>query len=283
MGRTLRVATVVLAIAIGIGLGVAGLDAAAQEDEESVAEPEEIEMPPECVNRTPKKVRDQYRECTDENEAACAVWDPPKSSQCEAELHRSEGVDVGYDYFGQSDCRTNDRSVAVSMIVIHNGDNARGNAETWKCRRGAAHYTINRDGTLHQHVGEERVAWHAKKVNPKSIGIELQILRGHGGSCNNLKGEKLATAAAKAGVSESDIIVELCQPTAEQYASLRTLIADIKTRHTIDEIVGHCEVEVPSGHGDPRAFDWSEIGLSNTDKHEIVDNNKTACAWYHIH
>ena len=266
---------------VALVLGIPALpapEAAAQDEDEVV-----IEMPPECVNRTPVKVRDQYRECTGENEAACAVWNPPMSSQCEAELYRSEGVAVDYTYFGQSDCRSNGRKGDVSTIVVHNGDSARGNDETWKCRKGAAHYTIDRDGAIHQHVGEERVAWHAGSANATSIGIELQILRGYGSSCNSIRGKKLAEAAQGKGVNESDIIVELCSPTAEQYASLRTLIADIRTRHTIEDVVGHCEVESPGGHADPRAFDWSEIGMSNEDKRAYVDSHSTGCTWYHLH
>ncbi len=264
-------------------LCVLGLAGPAPAQVEEAEDQDVIEMPPMCIDRTPVVKSAQYRECTGEHEAACAVWDPPRSSQCEAELKRSDGVAVRYDYFGQSDCRTSDRAKAVTRIVIHNGDHARGNAETWKCRRGAAHYTVERDGAIYQHVGEERVAWHAKSANPDSIGIELQILRGHGSSCNSIRGKQLADAAKKNGVEESDVIVELCQPTAEQYASLRTLIADIETRHAIDDVIGHCEVEPPSGHADPRAFDWSEIGRSNEDKRAFVAANTTACAWYHIH
>lgn len=278
-----RIARVVLVALLAAGL--VGPELAAQEEaEEAQAEDEEvIEMPPECVNRTPRQTSPQYRECTGDGEAVCAVWNPPKSSQCEAELQRSEGVEVSYQYFGQSDCRSSDRSQDVKRLVIHNGDNARGNTETWKCRRGAAHYTIDRDGSIFQHIGEERVAWHASRANPDSIGIELQILRGYGSSCNSIRGKQLADAAAKKGVEQGEIIRELCEPTAEQYASLRTLIADIRTRHEIDDIVGHCEVEKPSGHADPRAFDWSEIGMSNADKQGFVEANSTACAWYHLH
>src|SRR5262245_38496287 len=84
-------------------LGLAGPALAQDDEEENV-----IEMPPMCVNRTPVKKSEPYKECTGEGEKVCAVWDPPKSSQCEAELNRSEGVTVHYDYFGQADCRSSD-------------------------------------------------------------------------------------------------------------------------------------------------------------------------------
>jgi len=171
------------------------------------------------------------------------------------------------------------------MIVLHNGDHARGNTRTWMCRKASSHYTINRDGKVYQHVGEERVAWHAGRVNRKSIGIELQIRRGYGSSCNSLIGKKLEQVARKNGLRSRDIIRELCGPTAAQYDALRTLIADIKTRHPIAEggIVGHCEVVKPNGHGDPRAFDWRRIGISNESKRGYVETHETACNWYNLY
>jgi hypothetical protein len=108
--------------------------------------------------------------------------------------------------------------------VIHNGDHARGNDHNWKCRKSAAHYTIDRDGSIYQHIGEERAAWHAGSVNHRSIGIELQIQRGYGSSCNSLTGRALARAAEREGRSEGDIVRELCAPTLSQYLALQARV-----------------------------------------------------------
>ncbi len=37
----------------------------------------------------------------------------------------------------------------------------------------SGHYYIDRDGTIHQYVGADRIAHHVRGYNPRSIGIEL--------------------------------------------------------------------------------------------------------------
>ncbi len=266
-------------------LGLPALDVRAQEDDEWDEELEEFEFEPECSQGEPRKTGDVHRSCGTKGKT-CAVWRPSKSDSCTAMENRSPGVEVHYDYFGDTDCRTSRRrDEEIDMIVLHNGDHARGNTRTWQCRPAAAHYTINRDGKIYQHVGEELSAWHAGSTaaNRRSIGIELQTLRGHGSSCNSLRGRRLSDVAEKEGVGEADIIVELCGPTFQQYSSLSSLIDDIRSRHDVTEIVGHCELVGPGGHGDPRAFDWSQILMSNADKQEFAESHETACGWYHIY
>lgn len=206
-------------------------------------------------------------------------------------------VPVDFTYFGKNDCRANytRNGTKVTMIVIHNGDSAKSNKSIWECRYAASHYTIDRDGKIYQHIGEERIAPHAGKkkkskgpnVNKRSIGIELQILRGWKGkkslgSCNS----NTEIMAAKMGMSQEAVVRQLCTPTPEQYASLRTLIEDIQSRHPISEdgIIGHCEVHPQKNqHGDPRAFDWRQIGLSNEKKLEYIRKNPNYCGWYHLY
>ena len=251
---------------------------------EAGAEESPEELPGDlCVTPEPRKLGRSHRSCDGKYEGPCAVWDPPLSDLCGAQWGRL-GVEIDYRYFGQVDCRSSARKEEVSMIVIHNGDHARGNDYNWKCRKSAAHYTIDRDGTVYQHIGEERAAWHAKQVNHKSIGIELQILRGYGSSCNSLTGKALTRVAEREGKSEGEIVRELCAPTFEQYLALRGLIADIRSRHTVaeEDVVGHCEVDRPGGHADPRALDWGYLDLSNEDKLAKVESSDNACTWYHL-
>jgi N-acetylmuramoyl-L-alanine amidase len=197
---------------------------------------------------------------------------------------------IDFSYFGKNDCRTNrsprKKNQPVTKIVIHNGDNAKANQGNWKCRISASHYTIDRDGKIYQHVGEERIAWHVKRNNTNSIGIELQILpawksKKSLGSCNGID-KKMAK---KMGMSQEALVRKLCAPTLEQYRAIKALIADIKSRHPISKngVVGHCELVRRGGHGDPRAFDWKQIWLSNIQKMNFVKTNNTACSWYHLY
>jgi N-acetyl-anhydromuramyl-L-alanine amidase AmpD len=238
-----------------------------------------------CQKKPAKQVTSSTRSCSAGGKtSACAGFDPPKSDGCAAQANRSAGVDVRYDYFGNVDCRSSDRKRAVDMVVIHNGDSARGNDSNWQCRTSAAHYTIDRDGQIYQHIGEERAAWHAGAVNDRSIGIELQIRRKYGHSCNQLSGSTLAKIATREGLDPEDVVAEMCGPTPAQYQSLRKLLKDIASRHEVapENIVGHCEVVGPSGHADPRAFDWEAIGLSNAQKRTKVAAGKNACSMYHF-
>ena len=245
-----------------------------------------MEMEEDCLNLRPKQISRRARKCN--SGKACRVWDPPLSNRCKAMGQRKATID--YSYFGKTDCRTNRsprrKNQKVTKIVLHNGDRAKANKKNWECRPATAHYTIDRDGKIYQHVGEERIAWHVKGSNTNSIGIELQILRAWKGkkslgSCNSID----KTMAKKMGMSQEALVRQLCAPTPEQYRALKGLIADIKSRHPVpaEGVVGHCELVRRGGHGDPRAFDWEKIDLSNTQKLNFVKTNNTACSWYHLY
>ena len=188
---------------------------------------------------------------------------------------------------------------SVQKIVIHNGGfTANGNQETWykSClykkspdvipdkekydKKGelkkyslvGAHYTIDRGGTIYQHVAEGCVVYHAPGGNDAGIGIELNISKDENGrSCNSL-----------VKPSAKDVHTA-CDPTQAQYDSLKKLIDDIHTRHSIplniNTVKGHCELVGPSGHGDPRAFDWTQLklGFTNEEKKSVAGG---ACSWY---
>ena len=171
------------------------------------------------------------------------------------------------------------------MIVIHNGGrSATANARTWQCRLASAHYTIERTGKVFQHIGEERVAYHAIAVNNTAIGIELNHARKP--SCNTLgdgypEFVKLTPARRQARIDVA------CSPTAEQYQALKNLINNIVKRTSVifDEahVVSHCEVDPPSNaHRDPRGFDWNRIGLSNEVKRAALKRGKHSCDSYHF-
>jgi N-acetyl-anhydromuramyl-L-alanine amidase AmpD len=175
---------------------------------------------------------------------------------------------------------------SISLVVIHNGGTtAAQNVINWQCTQGtAAHYSIQRDGRIFQHIGEERLAAHARGVNLQSIGIELNRSTFKGKSCNALSENRpplkdLTEAARFAAFAEA------CAPTAEQYASLKSLLTAIasRTRVLLDEehVVGHCEVGT-STHQDPRAFDWAQIGLSNDTKRSRQAAGRRKCGKYFL-
>ncbi|MDO8621648.1 MAG: peptidoglycan recognition family protein [bacterium] len=183
---------------------------------------------------------------------------------------------INFSLFGQVDFRIRYKREPrdIRRIVIHNGGyTAAGNNSTWLTRAAAAHYTIQRDGTIFQHLGEEAQAPHAPGANKDGIGIELNIGKHGTKSCNSLKQSDGAAA-----------VLAACSPTAAQYASLNALITDIiartSVRMNIEQIIGHCEASGAGGHTDPRAFDWSRIGLSNTAKKQRLANTPNACSWY---
>ena len=223
-----------------------------------------------CARRTPVKVADQSRSCSAQKAKAkgkkkgksteCAQYSPPLSDQCQAEAQRSTGIDIDYSVFGQADCRSGKRTRSVKRIVLHNGGTGAANNRTWQCRRASSHYTVNRDGTIVQHIGEERTAWHAAGANADSIGIELETKvnkRGRATACNALDWKKALSLAKREGLAAGDIVADHCAPSHAQTNALRQLIKDIKARHNIQDIIGHCEVDA---RHDPRAFDWRSIG-----------------------
>ncbi len=207
------------------------------------------------------------------NDAAKIAKGRCTSDKVLAKKGRTAAVDND-SLFGLVDFRSyGKRSLKdIDTIVIHNGGySAKMNSDTWQNRPAGAHYTIQRDGTIFQHAGEECVMPHAPGGNKTGIGIELNIDKANGTSCNSLRSN-----------SSPDDVRKACSPTDAQYDSLRRLIADIvaRTKATIDEkhIVGHCELGSASGHGDPRAFDWTKIGLSNDKKKTMAAGH--ACSWY---
>lgn len=209
----------------------------------------------------------------------CAVYSPAhlRSDKCRAEklngyLTDADGHPVDTTLFGKNDCRAYGATRALASIdrvVIHNGGfSGAMNEATWECRPAASHYTIDPFGKIFQHMGEEMVAPNAKSPgddsNKRSIGIELNIGKAHGVSCNSLDGK----------AKDADVRAA-CTPTAKQYESLNRLLRVIALRTSVklDEshVVGHCEIDDENhkerdDHSDPRVFDWSKVSMSNATK-----------------
>ena len=111
----------------------------------------------------------------------------------------------------------------------------------------AAHYVVDKDGTIYQFVEDNKAANHVKLRNNEAIGIEI----------------------VNSGRIDDDY-------TAEQYASIKSLLHYLTKKHNLiydfDYILGHFEVEPEEGHytnigtkarkWDPSPnFNWAQIDL----------------------
>ena len=132
----------------------------------------------------------------------------------------------------------------------------------------STNYIIDRDGTIHCWIPEQRVAWHAgkgslngnekyeNKMNLYSIGIELLAI----GSKNDMK-QYLSSK------QYDSIPSGLAGYTEAQYKSLIALLKDITVRWNIQpdkaHILGHEEYN--TSKSDPgELFDWNRV-ISNID------------------
>ena len=125
------------------------------------------------------------------------------------------------------------------------------------------HYIIERDGTVRCYVPEDRVAKHASKgswnddpkydntMNEYAIGIELVAM-----------GSESDMSIYMSAKEYHALDPTLMGFTEEQYASLKTLVTGICSRHAIpmdrQHIIGHDEYTAHKT--DPgELFDWSRI------------------------
>ena len=127
----------------------------------------------------------------------------------------------------------------------------------------SVHYIIERDGTVHCYIPEDRVAWHAgkgewnndpkytNKMNYYAIGIELV---GMGSE------EDMSIYMSAGEYRKLDSSLKCF--TSEQYSSLKALVKDICDRNDIpmdrDHVIGH-EDYSPTKNDPGQLFDWSEI------------------------
>lgn len=132
----------------------------------------------------------------------------------------------------------------IDTIIIHSSFDAIGSdpysvngiISEYKKYGVSAHYLIDRSGAIYRLVEEKNIAYHAgtsrlpdgrTNVNEVSIGIEL------------------------VNTKDSNF-------TDKQYASLQSLIDNIKERYGIKNILGHNQI-APGRKDDPWNFDWKKI------------------------
>lgn len=132
----------------------------------------------------------------------------------------------------------------IDTVIIHSTYNALGGdpfslekiLDIYKSYGVSPHYIINRNGKIYHLIADENIAYHAGEskvpdgrtgVNNFSIGIELI----------NSKTEK---------------------PTGDQYAALKNLITQLKSKYSIKYTLGHNQI-APGRKDDPWNFDWKKI------------------------
>lgn len=131
----------------------------------------------------------------------------------------------------------------------------------------SAHYVIDRNGTIHRFVSEDRVAFHAgkgnlpghphlkDKMNDYSIGIELLAI-----------GTREEMLAIIPNFPYDSISLDDVGYTDAQYQSLNALLNDIYSRYNTisksrNHVIGHDEY-APTRKTDPGSlFDWRELGF----------------------
>lgn len=136
----------------------------------------------------------------------------------------------------------------ISLIILHY--TGMENAELALTRlteaesKVSAHYTIDEDGTLYQHVDEKNRAWHAGKsfwrgvrdINSISIGIEI-VNPGH------------------------EFGYRAFPPA--QISSVQNLCLDILARYEIEAVLAHSDI-APDRKQDPgELFPWQDLAKNN--------------------
>lgn len=139
-----------------------------------------------------------------------------------------------------------ERQNDITMIILHytGMETAEAALErlTDSDSKVSSHYTIDEDGTIYQHVEEEKRAWHAgvsswagvQDINSASIGIEI-VNPGH---------EFGYRAFPKPQIQA---VIALCK--------------DIQSRHDVDYVLAHSDV-APDRKQDPgELFPWPLLAM----------------------
>lgn len=132
----------------------------------------------------------------------------------------------------------------IDTIIVHSSYDAIGKdpysvsgiIEEYRQAQVSAHYLIARDGTVYQLVADQNIAWHAgvakmpdgrTDVNSFSLGIEI---------INTQEGKF----------------------TDQQYSAVNSLIATLKKKYPIKNILGHSDI-APGRKTDPWGIEWKKV------------------------
>jgi N-acetylmuramoyl-L-alanine amidase len=140
-----------------------------------------------------------------------------------------------------------DRQSDISMIILHYTGMETGEAALERLTNAeskvSSHYTIDEDGTIYQHVDEDKRAWHAgascwqniRDINSASIGIEM-VNPGHEFGYQSFPKPQI------------EAVIRLCQ--------------DIQSRYDIEHVLAHSDV-APDRKQDPgELFPWAMLAMN---------------------
>ena len=225
-------------------------------------EPDETTLPPETTIPT-----------TTVPPTVIPVVDPTESSYAPTDFWTQVYADAVRDNLNPVEEFSWERQYDPEFVMIHFSSavvNHRNDPYNIKHLRKiyvdydvSVHYVIERDGTVHCYIPEERVAWHAgrgsfggdakytNKMNLYAIGIELLAM--------GTEDEMSAYLTSKEYHALDKSLIGF---TDAQYASLKALVEDICSRQNIpldrQHVIGH-EDYSPDMNDPGDLFDWSKI------------------------
>ena len=125
-----------------------------------------------------------------------------------------------YDTLKTGGCRGRDQ---IDLIVLHHTGSStfKGAYDTFIQRGLSVHYIVDKDGTIYYLTPENKIAWHAKNYNTRSIGIEI---------VNTGNANDLYTSA------QYDAIRQLIQEIVPRYPNLKLDDEHIKGHYQITDI-----------------------------------------------
>jgi hypothetical protein len=209
--------------------------------EESVDNQSEMESAPEEAENVPEKVEESMNSQSEEVEVEPVVTEKPVVAS-EEDVPRVTKLSITNRLVTWGFQKVADRK--IDTIIIHSSYDAIGDdpysvsgvIAEYKEYEVAPHYLIDRQGKVYRLVEDKNIAYHAGEskmpdgrtgVNAFSIGVEMLTT----------KKEKLTDA---------------------QYSALKLLIADLKGKYKIGDVLGHNQI-APGRKDDPWNFEWSKL------------------------
>lgn len=196
-----------------------------------------------------EEIRDQALETKDMVEEKAtetmgiAVGEPDPNSQTPPVSEEESDIKIA-DHFMNSGFSVPSKARTIDTIVLHSSYDAEGSdpysvsglIKEYESYGVSAHYLIDRKGAIYHLVADKNIAYHAgvskmpdgrTSVNDFSIGIEIM------------------------NQQETSY-------TDAQYSAVNQLIAFLKKKYPIKNVVGHDDI-APGRKTDPWNFDWKKV------------------------
>jgi hypothetical protein len=221
--------------------GMSGASVTFQNDNEM---PGSAPLPYEEIQEQAFEIKDMVEEKATET-MGIAVGEPDPNSKTVPVPEPKEETDIDIiDRFMSSGFSAPSKARTIDTIVLHSSYDALGSdpysvlglVKEYESYGVSAHYLIDRKGIIYRLVADKNIAYHAgvskmpdgrTGVNDFSIGIEIM----------NQKETSYTDA---------------------QYSAVNRLIASLKGKYPIKNVVGHDDI-APDRKTDPWNFDWKKL------------------------